>query len=864
MTLPAGSASARAPVPSPGRAPRAAASRLARLARLARGPIRSVARLAVAAPLSSALVVALWAIGVATGAVVTGPSESVLDAVAMGLPSLAAGHWWAPASSAVFSSGLPGYLAVSVLLLGVGAPMERRIGTWRASLLVVICQVGGSLLAMALIGFGARAGDLWAASLSEGVTVGIAPGVLGMVLAGSSRLHPLWRRRLRVLAMATLLVMVLYAGDLADMVRLAGGAVGLTVGLLRPGRGSTEPAVRTGGDRRFLVAAVVAAAALGPLSAVSAGRRHGPLSLLDFLFLPSLDADDVATWCSAVHSAAQQACLAHAGAFLLQGIGPLFQTLLPVLVMVTLAEGLRRGRRAAYLGVVAVNVVLAALGAVLSHRELTDLLAESPSHVLGGPERWMLAMAPIAVPLFTAVIVVIHRQEFTVRMPWRVHRLWVLGIAGMAAVTFVGYVSVGWAARDQFRPIPSIIRIIASFPGRITPVGYLAAGHDRLFPAGPVAVGLYRWTGAAFWAVVVVLTALHFWRSRPLDVAPGRSRATEVLRRDSGGSLGYITLWRGNHYFFTDDRTTFIAYRVIAGVAVTTGDPVGPRPGTAIEAFVEHCAQSGWTPCFFSVTERVAALLRAEDFHTLPVAVDTVIDPQQLTFTGKRWQDVRSARSRAEREGVTALWARFHELPAALADQVAAIDRQWLAGKELPEMGFTLGGLAELDDPQVRCVLAVDGDGRVLAVTSWLPGFHGGRVVGWTLDFMRRGPLAFPGAMEFLIAAALSTFRDEGCAWASLSGVPLAWPDGEQPLGGMGRAMAAVGGALEPVYGFRSLLAFKAKFDPEYRPLYLAYPSAAALPTVTNAVLRAYVPHLAPAQLGHLVRRLVRPHSTGA
>jgi hypothetical protein len=46
------------------------------------------------------------------------------------------------------------------------------------------------------------------------------------------------------------------------------------------------------------------------------------------------------------------------------------------------------------------------------------------------------------------------------------------------------------------------------------------------------------------------------------------------------------------------------------------------------------------------------------------------------------------------------------------------------------------------------------------------------------------------------------------------------------------------------VYGFRSLLAFKAKFQPLYEPLYVTYPQASALPAIGNAIGRAYLPRV--------------------
>ena len=48
------------------------------------------------------------------------------------------------------------------------------------------------------------------------------------------------------------------------------------------------------------------------------------------------------------------------------------------------------------------------------------------------------------------------------------------------------------------------------------------------------------------------------------------------------------------------------------------------------------------------------------------------------------------------------------DAPLAIRDQIQAISEEWVSDKALPEMGFTLGGLDELDDPAVRCLIAID------------------------------------------------------------------------------------------------------------------------------------------------------------
>jgi lysylphosphatidylglycerol synthetase-like protein (DUF2156 family) len=141
--------------------------------------------------------------------------------------------------------------------------------------------------------------------------------------------------------------------------------------------------------------------------------------------------------------------------------------------------------------------------------------------------------------------------------------------------------------------------------------------------------------------------------------------------------------------------------------------------------------------------------------------------------------------------------------------------------------------------------------------------YRNGYVVGWTLDFMRRRGDGFRASIDFLIASAALSLQDEGCEFMSLSGAPLARVPAPSVAasadanGALDRMLDWLGAALEPVYGFRSLLAFKAKFKPDYEPMYLLYPDAAALPAIANAITRAYLPSINLGQGLTLVRGLL-------
>jgi phosphatidylglycerol lysyltransferase len=334
----------------------------------------------------------------------------------------------------------------------------------------------------------------------------------------------------------------------------------------------------------------------------------------------------------------------------------------------------------------------------------------------------------------------------------------------------------------------------------------------------------------------------------------------QMLRRHGGSPLAHMATWRGTRYWFNPQGTVVVAYRLVGTVALTVGDPVGPADAlpVAVAAFSAYCRANGWTPCLYSVTAELGRTLAGTGWRLVQVAEETRLPLAALSFTGRKWQDVRTALNKAKRAGIEARSHRYRELAPDLAAQVRAISREWLAGKDLPEMRFTLGGLDELDDPEVRCVLAVDADRVVHAVTSWLPVYRDGDVIGWTLDVMRRRSTSGNGIMDFVVASAALMFQAEGAEFASLSAAPLARLDGNPPLTGLERLLDRLGRTLEPVYGFRSLLAYKLKFQPVCRPLYMVYPAATALPAIGVAVTRAYLPELTVRQALRLVGRAMR------
>lgn len=396
------------------------------------------------------------------------------------------------------------------------------------------------------------------------------------------------------------------------------------------------------------------------------------------------------------------------------------------------------------------------------------------------------------------------------------------------------------------------------FLARLAPTPLVA--RPSTVPITPVAAALAGATVPVFWVLLLGVLMRTFWRSAGADITPDdQSVARGILVEHGSGSLSYQTMWSGQRYWFTDDGSTYVAYRVVAGVALTTAGPVGPAHAmpAALAGFAAYCDRRAWIPCLYGVTDDLARQCAWLGWRRLHVGDEAVLDLRALAFRGRRWQDIRTARSKAARANVRPLWCSLRHVAPEVLDQVREMSEEWLATKGLPEMGFTLGGLDEALDDEVRCLLAVDEDNHVHAMTSWLPIHRAGRPVGWTLDLMRRRRESLPGVMEFLIATAAEQFRTEGIAELSLSGTPFTVATDAQPRAAT-RLMVGAARILEPVYGFRSLLTFKDKFQPAYRPLFLTYPDPTALPAIGNAVGRAYLPALTLRQTARMLAGALR------
>lgn len=684
--------------------------------------------------------------------------------------------------------------------------------------------------------------------------------IFGAAAVASSSMSTLWRRRLRLVLFSLSFTLVLFSGTLSDSVATVATVVGTVVGAVQLGGKKyhkikvafRRPSLR---ESRILVAVVCMSVAVGPVVVAFNPHAHGPFSMVtSLMWQPQISSAEVAEICAPDYSSPE--CIDALTLARQTGFAAIFANLAPVIAQLIFCIGLIRGRRVAW-GLSLVLQCLSLFAIAVQLIAITDERGDSLIFTVNFFEvmlPWMITLLALGV----------SRRLFFVN----VERKEVIRNISLILATFV-ITALAWVIgvyylADSFNSLDSLLYAFYELPSRYLPPALALVLEHVLYPESQLAWILYQWVGAVFW--MVTLFALYrLIMSIPATGhdASDISTARKILRKGSGDHLSWMSMWDGNSFWFAAPHTHddaadtdsaaeqlprgFVAFRLVKGVAVTLGEPVvlDQKDRLAIARdFNAYASDRGWRVAWYSTREEFAEEIRVDGFRKLHVAEESVLHTTNTEFKGKKFQNIRTARNRAGKEGISTVWTSWAEASPELQNRIVVLSEEWVSEKALPEMGFTLGTLEELKDSETKLLVAVDENGHVHGVTSWLPVRENGILAGYTLDFMRRDANGFRPVIEFLLAEALIKAKELDCSWISLSGAPLAPPSGQTMPTLLDATLNKAGEAIEPLYGFRSLAASKYKFHPEHRAWYLCYDDELALPTIGLAVSQCYLPQL--------------------
>jgi lysyl-tRNA synthetase, class II len=395
---------------------------------------------------------------------------------------------------------------------------------------------------------------------------------------------------------------------------------------------------------------------------------------------------------------------------------------------------------------------------------------------------------------------------------------------------------VHWRSRFDVPGDPASVRPLRGLGAALAAIAAVAGGAEirgiELSPrTGDALLGL---------AVVFGSLALYFWL-RPFGHAVAQTVAERRMARalvDAYGtdSLSFFALRRDKSYLFSPSRRAFLAYRVVAGTALVSGDPVGDEAEIDdLLAELRRLARaSGWRFAVVGASDAHLERYRALGLKPVSIGEEAVLDPREFTLEGRAIRKVRQSVSRLRKAGYSFRVVAADEVTPALEAELEAVSAAWRCGE--PERGFSMA-IDNLHVPGTVLAVAEDAEGRAGGFLHLAPSLAGR---GWSLSAMRRRPDAPNGLTEFLVVEALAWARDTGASELSLNFCALTdflAPDrAKTPVRRVVRRGILL---VDNVFQLERLYSFNRKFFPEWRRRYICVERLTDLPAVGFAYLHA-------------------------
>jgi phosphatidylglycerol lysyltransferase len=329
----------------------------------------------------------------------------------------------------------------------------------------------------------------------------------------------------------------------------------------------------------------------------------------------------------------------------------------------------------------------------------------------------------------------------------------------------------------------------------------------------------------------VIAAAYGLWRllrpAPPPVSAPGEADMERVaqLIAQVDDTNANLALLGDKHLLFNAERTAFIMYQVSGHSWVAMGDPVGPPEACEPLAweFLENCDVMAVSPVFYQVKPQNLPLYIDLGLNLSKLGEEARVPLDTFSLEGPARAELRQAHRRANRDG-----AQFELVPpenvGAILPELRAVSDAWLAEKNTAEKRFSLGFFDERYLAHFDCGVVRRAGAVVAFANIWRGGSN-----ELSVDLMRYSGDAPKGVIDYLLIECMLWGKAHGYHWFNLGMAPLSGLE-EHALAPtwhkLGRMVQRYG---EMFYPFEGLRKYKEKFQPVWRPRYLAAPDGLAI-----------------------------------
>ena len=328
---------------------------------------------------------------------------------------------------------------------------------------------------------------------------------------------------------------------------------------------------------------------------------------------------------------------------------------------------------------------------------------------------------------------------------------------------------------------------------------------------GAVAVLVIATVGAALRPAAPVI--------RRADAAGIDSASAALMGAEGASTAAWLATLGDKRLLFSDSGRSFVMFGIQGGTWLALGEPVGLKAERRdlLWTFAETADRHGGRPAFYQVPPEAMPELAELGLAFQKLGEQAYVPIKAFDLQGPGRAKLRQTHKRGLRDGLVFEVVPVGAVPGIM-DELQRVSDGWLKGKCAKEKGFSLG---RFDPAYIRRfpMAILRREGRIAAFANlWATPDR--REL--SVDLMRFAADAPRGAMDQLFIELMLWGQAEGYAEFDMGMAPMSGLQWRRLAPMLSKAGALIFRHGEHFYNFQGLRAYKEKFDPVWRPRYLA------------------------------------------
>ncbi len=296
--------------------------------------------------------------------------------------------------------------------------------------------------------------------------------------------------------------------------------------------------------------------------------------------------------------------------------------------------------------------------------------------------------------------------------------------------------------------------------------------------------------------------------------------ANKLILKNGRSSLDYFKTYYDKKIFFTDDKNSFVSFKVANNFAIVLENPVCENDEAmykAIDEFDTYTYENGLTSVYYRVPEESVDVYKSFNKKSLLIGQEAVINLESFSLQGNSMKSFRHEVNKSIEAGYKAV---IYDSPQkdGLLQKLKLVSDEWLVNNNMKESLFSEGAFDWQLIKNHKIITFENEEEKIFAFMNIIPCYAPNEA---TYDLQRKLIDSPNECLDFLMIKMFEYLKSKGFQKVNIGLAPMSGIDEAKKFSE--KTMKYAYEKIQSFAHFRGLRNNKEKFYPDWHNKYIIY-----------------------------------------